>query len=212
MDNLIGKRLDGRYSIESLVGVGGMANVYRGTDFATGNQIAVKVLKDEFLDNEELVRRFKNESKAISILSHPNIVKVYDVSVTDNCITSSWNMLTALPKGIPEATRRCPHLEGDRALCHADAQRVGARPLQGHYSPRRQATEHYAAGRWLHQDDGLRHCTLLPRTEPDRQRQGHRLGSLHQPGAGQGRPYRRPHRYLFCRRYDVRDAVRPPAV
>lgn len=83
MDNLIGKRLDGRYSIESLVGVGGMANVYRGTDLKTGNQIAVKVLKDEFLDNEDLVRRFKNESKAISILSHPNIVKVYDVSVTD---------------------------------------------------------------------------------------------------------------------------------
>ncbi len=83
MDNLIGKRLDGRYSIESLVGVGGMANVYRGTDLKTGNQIAVNVLKDEFLDNEELVRRFKNESKAISILSHPNIVKVYDVSVTD---------------------------------------------------------------------------------------------------------------------------------
>ena len=52
MDNLIGKRLDGRYSIESLVGVGGMANVYRGTDLKTGNQIAVKVLKDEFLDNE----------------------------------------------------------------------------------------------------------------------------------------------------------------
>ena len=55
MDNLIGKRLDGRYSIESLVGVGGMANVYRGTDLKTGNQIAVKVLKDEFLDNEERV-------------------------------------------------------------------------------------------------------------------------------------------------------------
>ena len=83
MDNLIGKRLDGRYQIESLVGMGGMANVYRGTDTKTGNAIAVKVLKEEFLDNEELVRRFKNESKAISILNHPNIVKVYDVSVTD---------------------------------------------------------------------------------------------------------------------------------
>ena len=83
MDNLIGKRLDGRYQIESLVGMGGMANVYRGTDTRTGNAIAVKVLKEEFLDTEELVRRFKNESKAISILNHPNIVKVYDVSVTD---------------------------------------------------------------------------------------------------------------------------------
>ena len=83
MDNLIGKKLDGRYLIESLIGVGGMANVYKGRDVRTGNAIAVKVLKEEFLGNEELVRRFKNESKAISILDHPNIVKVYDVSVTD---------------------------------------------------------------------------------------------------------------------------------
>lgn len=83
MDNLIGKRLDGRYLIQGLVGVGGMANVYCGKDVKTGSDIAVKVLKEEFLDNEELVRRFKNESKAISILDHPNIVKVYDVSVTD---------------------------------------------------------------------------------------------------------------------------------
>lgn len=84
MDNLIGKKLDGRYLIESLIGVGGMANVYKaGRCAAAANQIAVKVLKEEFLDNEELVRRFKNESKAISILNHPNIVKVYDVSVTD---------------------------------------------------------------------------------------------------------------------------------
>ena len=83
MDNLIGKKLDGRYLIESLIGVGGMANVYKGRDVRTNNAIAVKVLKEEFLGNEELVRRFKNESKAISILDHPNIVKVYDVSVTD---------------------------------------------------------------------------------------------------------------------------------
>ncbi len=83
MDNLIGRKLDGRYLIESLIGVGGMANVYKGRDIRTGNEIAVKVLKEEFLGNEELVRRFKNESKAISILDHPNIVKVYDVSVTD---------------------------------------------------------------------------------------------------------------------------------
>lgn len=83
MDNLIGRKLDGRYLIDSLIGVGGMANVYKGTDTRTGKPIAVKVLKEEFLDNEELVRRFKNESKAISILDHPNIVKVYDVSVTD---------------------------------------------------------------------------------------------------------------------------------
>lgn len=187
MDNLIGKRLDGRYSIESLVGVGGMANVYRGTDLKTGNQIAVKVLKDEFLDNEELVRRFKNESKAISILSHPNIVKVYDVSVTDKLqyIVMEYVDGITLKEYLKQRGGR-PDLEGDRALCHPDFECSAARPLQGHHSPRRQAAEHHAAGRWLHQDDGLRHRTLLPRTEPDRQRQGHRLGALHQPRAGQG--------------------------
>ena len=84
MDNLIGKKLDGRYLIESLIGVGGMANVYRGKDVQTGDAVAVKVLKPELMDNEELVRRFKNESKAISILSHPNIVRVYDVSVSND--------------------------------------------------------------------------------------------------------------------------------
>ena len=52
MDNLIGKTLDGLYTVRELIGTGGMANVYRGTDLKTGNQIAVKVLKDECLDNE----------------------------------------------------------------------------------------------------------------------------------------------------------------
>ena len=92
MDNLIGKRLDGRYSIEGLVGVGGMANVYRGTDLKTGNQIAVKVLKEEFLDNEELVRRFKNESKAIPT-SSKSTMYLSPIS----CSTSLWNMWTASP-------------------------------------------------------------------------------------------------------------------
>ena len=83
MDQFIGKKLDGRYQIESLIGVGGMANVYRAEDLRTQRTVAVKILREEFLQNAELVRRFKNESKAISILNHPNIVKVYDVSVTD---------------------------------------------------------------------------------------------------------------------------------
>lgn len=83
MDKLIGKKLDGVYEIQELIGAGGMANVYRGVDLRNGTTVAVKVLREEFLHDQELVRRFKNESKAISILNHPNIVKVYDVSVTD---------------------------------------------------------------------------------------------------------------------------------
>ena len=65
MDKYLGKRLDGRYEIHELIGVGGMANVYRCTDTVDDREVAVKILKDEYLNNEEFIRRFKNESKAI---------------------------------------------------------------------------------------------------------------------------------------------------
>ena len=83
MDKYSGKRLDGRYEIEDLLGVGGMAYVYKAYDTIDDRVVAIKILKDEFLGNEEFMRRFKNESKAIAVLSHPNIVKVYDVSFGD---------------------------------------------------------------------------------------------------------------------------------
>jgi len=76
----VGKRLDGRYEIKEVIGVGGMAYVYKAYDSIDDRTVAVKILRDEYLANEEFTRRFKNESKAIAILSHPNIVKVYDVS------------------------------------------------------------------------------------------------------------------------------------
>lgn len=83
MDKFIGKRLDGRYEISELIGTGGMAVVYKAYDRIDDRTVAVKILKDEFLANDEFRRRFKNESKAIAVLSHPNIVKVYDVSFGD---------------------------------------------------------------------------------------------------------------------------------
>ena len=83
MENYCGKRLDGRYEIREIIGVGGMAVVYKAYDNIDDRIVAVKILKEEFLANEEFRRRFKNESKAIAVLSHPNIVKVYDVSFGD---------------------------------------------------------------------------------------------------------------------------------
>lgn len=83
MDKFVGKRLDGRYEIKEIIGVGGMAVVYKAFDNQENRVVAVKILKEEFISNEEFVRRFKNESKAIAMLSHPNIVKVYDVSFGD---------------------------------------------------------------------------------------------------------------------------------
>ena len=83
MDKYTGKRLDGRYEIHELLGVGGMAVVYRAYDTIDDRMVAIKILKDEFAGNSDFLRRFRNESKAIAVLSHPNIVKVYDVSFGD---------------------------------------------------------------------------------------------------------------------------------
>ncbi|MGN0539367.1 MAG: Stk1 family PASTA domain-containing Ser/Thr kinase [Candidatus Fimenecus sp.] len=83
MDNFCGKRLDGRYEIREIIGVGGMAVVYKAYDNIDDRIVAIKILKDEYLTNEEFKRRFKNESKAIAVLSHPNIVRVYNVSFGD---------------------------------------------------------------------------------------------------------------------------------
>lgn len=83
MDSNIGRKLDGRYEITELIGVGGMADVYKAIDVMENRTVAVKILKDEFSNSEEFLRRFRNESKAIALLSHPNIVKIYDVGFTD---------------------------------------------------------------------------------------------------------------------------------
>ena len=83
MDKYIGKRLDGRYEIDELIGIGGMAMVYKAFDNQENKIVAIKILKEEYLDNKDFIRRFKNESRAIAMLSHPNIVKVFDVNIGD---------------------------------------------------------------------------------------------------------------------------------
>ena len=82
-DKFIGKRLDGKYEIHDLLGVGGMAYVYRAYDRVEDRWVAIKILKEEFSNNSDFLRRFRNEAKAITLLSHPNIVEVFDVSFGD---------------------------------------------------------------------------------------------------------------------------------
>ncbi|MBQ9557605.1 MAG: protein kinase [Clostridia bacterium] len=83
MDKYLGVRLDNRYEIREVIGVGGMAIVYKAYDRFAERNVAVKILKDEFAEDEEFRRRFKNESKAIAMFSHPNIVSIYDVGSGD---------------------------------------------------------------------------------------------------------------------------------
>lgn len=80
-ERYVGQTLDNRYRIDKIIGVGGMAVVFRAFDILAGRNVAVKILKDDIARDEVSVKRFINESKAVSMLSHPNIVTIYDVSV-----------------------------------------------------------------------------------------------------------------------------------
>ena len=77
----VGATFDGRYKIERVVGIGGMAFVYEATDEQTGGKVALKLLKEKFSDDNRAVKRFINESKSLELLNHPNIVKIHDISI-----------------------------------------------------------------------------------------------------------------------------------
>ncbi len=114
MENYVGKRLDGRYEIQDVIGVGGMAIVYKAYDNIDDRIVAVKVLKDEYLANEEFRRRFKNESKAIAVLSHPNIVKVFDVSFGDRLQYIVMEYVEGIT--LKEYIEKCGNIDWNEAL------------------------------------------------------------------------------------------------
>lgn len=80
MESYIGRLLDNRYEILEIIGAGGMAMVYRALDHRLNRPVAIKILKDELSRNKDFRRRFHAESQAVAMVSHPNIVGVYDVS------------------------------------------------------------------------------------------------------------------------------------
>lgn len=77
--NLIGKTLGGRYVVIEQIGEGGMATVYKAKDQLLNRYVAVKVLKHEYTQDEEFIKKFKRESIAAASLTHPNIVSIFDV-------------------------------------------------------------------------------------------------------------------------------------
>ena len=82
MDKYIGRLLDNRYEILEVIGTGGMAVVYKARCHRLNRLVAIKILKDDNLNDEDFRRRFHAESQAVAMLSHPNIVSVYDVSTS----------------------------------------------------------------------------------------------------------------------------------
>lgn len=83
-DKYIGKILDDRYEILELIGTGGMANVYKALCHRLNRYDAVKIMRDDTAADECFRKRFRTESQAVAMLSHPNIVSVYDVSHNEN--------------------------------------------------------------------------------------------------------------------------------
>jgi len=123
MDKYVGKRLDGRYEIREIVGEGGMARVYKAFDNQENRMVAIKILKEEFLSNDEFLRRFKNESKAIAMLSHPNIVNVYDVSFGD--------LIQYIVMEYIEGITLKEYIENQGSLCWKDAVHFAMQILKG---------------------------------------------------------------------------------
>ena len=80
MDQYIGKLLDNRYEILEIIGTGGMARVYKARCHRLNRLVAIKILREDLAQDAEFRRRFHDESQAVAMLSHPNIVAVYDVS------------------------------------------------------------------------------------------------------------------------------------
>ena len=181
MDNLIGKKLDGRYEILQLIGVGGMANVYKARDVIDERLVAVKILREEYASNEEFVRRFKNESKAIAALNHPNIVKVYDVSFSDKMqsIVMEYIDGITLKDYIDQQKiirwKEAVHFTVQilRALQHAHD--------KGDRAPGYQAAKYYAFAGRHHQGDGFRHRPFCTQPDGDHYGQSNRFGALYQP-------------------------------
>ncbi len=137
-DKNIGKKLDGRYEITERIGDGGMADVYRANDIVDNKVVAVKILKKEFAENEEFLRRFRNESKAIALLGHPNLVKIYDVGFSERIqfivmeyidgITLNEYMEQVNPMGWKDAVHFV--LQILRALQHAHSKGIVHRDIK----------------------------------------------------------------------------------
>lgn len=81
---MIGHDLAGRYEIISRIGGGGMALVYKAHDVLLNRKVAVKVLRQQFVHDEEFIRRFRREGQSAASLSHPNVVSIYDVGQEDD--------------------------------------------------------------------------------------------------------------------------------
>ncbi len=141
MDQYIGKLLDNRYEILERVGIGGMAVVYKARCHRLNRLVAIKILKSDLAQDADFRRRFHDESQAVAMLSHPNIVAVYDVSRSDQLDYIVMEMIDGITlkqymqkKGEPLSWRESLHFitQIAKALGHAHSRGIIHRDIKPH--------------------------------------------------------------------------------
>ena len=141
MDQYIGKMLDNRYEILECIGTGGMAVVYKARDHRLNRLVAIKILKPELANDADFRRRFHDESQAVAMLSHANIVSVYDVSNSDGMNYIVMELIDGLTlkqymqrRGTPLNWREAQHFITQimRALSHAHGRGIIHRDIKPH--------------------------------------------------------------------------------
>ena len=220
-----GRRL-GVYEVLSVIGAGGMGEVYRARDTTLQRDVALKVLTESVVRDAERLARFRREAQVLAALNHPNIAAIYGVEES----AGTPALVLELVEGQTLADRLARGaMPLDEALADRRADRRGARggARPGDRAPRPQAGQRHAArrrhreGARLRPGQGARYVTCPGRPRPvaddhvagaDARRLHPRHCRLHEPGAGQGPGCRRPQRHLGLRGRALRNADRPAAV
>lgn len=157
-DNMIGRRLDGRYELLELIGTGGMADIYKAKDITEDRIVAVKILKNEFAGSEDFLRRFRNESKAIALLSHPNIVKIYDVGFNEQIQFIVMEYIDGISLAEYIKLQGVSEMEGCRIFHYPDFKSITARTRQRNCPQGYKVAECNDAPRRHDKGHGFRHC------------------------------------------------------
>ena len=201
-DKYIGRLLGGRYELIDVVGVGGMAVVYRARDTILGRYVAIKILKEEFAKDPDIRKRFAIESRAVAKLSHHNIVSVYDVGNEDGTDYIVMELIEGVT--LKEYLQQKGRLSWQESiLCRTDLERPRSCTFARHHPSGHQAAERHHPARRHRKADRFRHRVLRDDAGDARGAGGHRLGALYLARAGQGQQDRLPDGYLFARRGHV---------